>query len=1551
MPIYRVNAIDRRLKGGKYFVSGHSGGRILTLFIDTGADISLMPRRFIPGLETQKLDSPFKVTGFQGEKTVVVTEKALVPISFRPGLLQAEFYVVDAPHPIIGTDLLRDHSYKVSLITGRNCFRVGNETLITKSSPAASRDEYLRRKSMGQFYRNTVRKFTHGSTAWMRSCKKVVLPPRSLTKVSCFIENEPQREVTEEFSMMSRFLHDRGQIYWDEDEEETEGIWVPCVTFEEKNSNHQYLIPVENRSDEEFVLSKDFVFGDIVNHPSDDDREDFQIYPITEILAEYQEREERKANVSDIRTCDCGINFCSCDVDEDDPSLPPPMKDTPPAGSDLWGNKIQEPVLFSEILGKNKVDHEVLERCHESGVEMDVDLPQPPPEVEVELLDDIDIEAERAKSLISPYWKDKDEFLSQFNLKSLDAALVPRVQKLLWDFKHVFHDEREPTQFHKGMKTKPIVINRVPGKTPRKEKVRVMSDKKLKYLRDHITSLVAQGVLEELQDVHDCHASPAHVVLEERFVASKNATVFKTRFTADMREINKCLPESSYPLPNMDQFRQNCAKKGYKVFSNFDCSAFFYQMVVDKDSARRNFGVYALNKIFVFLRLAMGCRSSPSIAQSIIERCFRCHDRAHPFLDDVTVVSTDVDEHIEKDLPKMLALASYFNILLKPSKADIIRDDCRILGHQVSEEAMTLSAEKIKKINELQMPVDKKSLISSLAFMMYFNKLAPRLSELTAPLRRLAVSKVRFKPEKEHFEAFEAAKKHLLDERVNAIRMPSQDPADLIVLWTDASARSISCLVTQMLHPLGSKDGRKALHIVGAFSSVIKPAWENFPIWILELIAFYEATRKFSFLLCGRNFFVATDSKVVSSWCSLELVPRDLARRILHLQRFNYRIIFIESRINPADSLSRLDPGPAPEGEFPRFLRQRIFNSKGVAIPWQDLFSQRKSDEARDFFLRSRNQPLSRAVDELPAEEIVEEDDENDILFAADHSLEISESASPPKRLEFEEAEDVYESIAALDFNDEELQTRGDEEEEDEEEEEGVDCVLPIFSGRRLEEVKSLQEADGVGEKIKRYLDGSTPNPSKYEALLLPEEERHFLRHKSLFRVSSQDLIFRLWVFKDGVVTPLIYVSAGRFEDLIAEAHAFKPGGNNIVSHFGQRKTMTMLERKYFAFGMRRKIKNFISLCAECRLNSHPVTSSETTGSHLRTEPNACMTLDYWGPIGSFATSSTGRPRYVLVAVDQFSRYVITSVTNSVDDAETLKALFHIRSHLNGFPSSLQMDNAIITSNSKCRAFLDSLGVEIRHGAPTVSRCQSHAERTIGTLTRLVTKFHTSSPSCPFEKLVCEATICINNSPADGLPDGRAPKDVHFCRPTSNFLRTAADEEIRGPKRVVDAIKAARIAERETLRFNVSSFLKRSKHASPTNYNRRLKVGDFALRKQTVFPTGSSRKLCFKIRTDGYEITHRVATNLFRCVSVMDGHTELLAGDVLVRVKDFSRERLIQLIRSMEAANERNTSSAGRRTTRRTNIRTANASPLFVSLGECKERFVFPDLADTNLFA
>ena len=112
--------------------------------------------------------------------------------------------------------------------------------------------------------------------------------------------------------------------------------------------------------------------------------------------------------------------------------------------------------------------------------------------------------------------------------------------------------------------------------------------------------MVDQNVLAEFEDASDCHASPVHIVIERRYVASENAVVKKSRFTADLRKIFKCSPDFSYHLPNCDEFRHSCALKGFEIFPNLDASNFFYQFKLDKERARKNIGAYVMNRVSLF---------------------------------------------------------------------------------------------------------------------------------------------------------------------------------------------------------------------------------------------------------------------------------------------------------------------------------------------------------------------------------------------------------------------------------------------------------------------------------------------------------------------------------------------------------------------------------------------------------------------------------------------------------------------------------------------------------------------------------------------------------------------------------------------------------------------------------------------------------------------------------------------------------------------------------------------------------------------------------------
>ena len=295
-----------------------------------------------------------------------------------------------------------------------------------------------------------------------------------------------------------------------------------------------------------------------------------------------------------------------------------------------------------------------------------------------------------------------------------------------------------------------------------------------------------------------------------------------------------------------------------------------------------------------------------------------------------------------------------------------------------------------------------------------------------------------------------------------------------------------------------------------------------------------------------------------------------------------------------------------------------------------------------------------------------------------------------------------------------------------------------------------------------------------------------------------------------------------------------------------------------------------------------------------------------------------------------------------------MKALLHLRRVLNGFPARIQADNALLTLKSKSLRFLKLNGVEVTHGLAHVSRSQTHAERALGTLTRLLTKFHTAAPSTSLERLVEEATITMNKSPHEGLPPGVSPAEIHFSRAPISFLRTAAEGDVKGPKSVVDAMRAASAATHEALQFSVAAFMRRNKKESPTNYTRRLEVGDFALQKRSIFPSNAPKKLCFKVRVEGYQIVARIATNAFKCRNVITGSVKHLPGDMLIKLRGFDEQQLKQLINSMEIAESRNAASVGRRKTRSSVRNNDSSASTFVEVDLPQTKPPFEALCSVN---
>ena len=134
-----------------------------------------------------------------------------------------------------------------------------------------------------------------------------------------------------------------------------------------------------------------------------------------------------------------------------------------------------------------------------------------------------------------------------------------------------------------------------------------------------------------------------------------------------------------------------------------------------------------------------------------------------------------------------------------------------------------------------------------------------------------------------------------------------------------------------------------------------------------------------------------------------------------------------------SDWITRLPVDDQPQCKFPRFLENRIYNAKGEPVDWTKLFSQRKCDEAEEFFTRNRRQALSHAVtpltDEKEEDAIDDEMERREVLEALmeperENELKIYEGKMERKRVQG----CTEESVAAFGLTDEEIEEGVDEQ-------------------------------------------------------------------------------------------------------------------------------------------------------------------------------------------------------------------------------------------------------------------------------------------------------------------------------------------------------------------------------------------------------------------------------------------------------------------------------------------------------------------------------------------
>ena len=372
----------------------------------------------------------------------------------------------------------------------------------------------------------------------------------------------------------------------------------------------------------------------------------------------------------------------------------------------------------------------------------------------------------------------------------------------------------------------------------------------------------------------------------------KNGNV---RLCVDPKPLNQALKRNHYPLPTIEDVLPELSNA--RCFTVLDAKNGFWHVSLDEESSyATTFGTPWGR--YRWLRMPFGISPAPEEFQRRLDQALAGLNGCKAIADDILVFGCGAndDEAVKDHDENLIALLQRCRekgVKLNRGKLQLRRKEVAYMGHVLSADGLQPDPEKVKAIREMPAPTDKQSIQRLLGMTNYLQKFAPRLSEITTPLRELTKNDNEFQwDEQVHGAALEETKKILSTTPVLKYFDPSATPT----LQCDASMHGLGACLMQDGHP------------VAYASRSLTPTEVQYAQIEKELLAIVFGMEKFETYLYGRKVLVESDHKPLEAIFKKSLLnaPKRLQRMLLRLQRYEFEVSYKKgTSLLMADPLSR----------------------------------------------------------------------------------------------------------------------------------------------------------------------------------------------------------------------------------------------------------------------------------------------------------------------------------------------------------------------------------------------------------------------------------------------------------------------------------------------------------------------------------------------------------------------------------------------------------------------------------------------------------------------
>ena len=396
------------------------------------------------------------------------------------------------------------------------------------------------------------------------------------------------------------------------------------------------------------------------------------------------------------------------------------------------------------------------------------------------------------------------------------------------------------------------------------------------FIDKEVKRLLADGIIEQSQ-------SPWRA----QVVVTKDEN-HKKRLVMDYSQtINKFTLLDAFPLPRITDLINDIAQN--RFFSTVDLRSAYHQIPLRVED-RPYTAFEAANQLFQFTRLPFGVTNGVSCFQREMMKFVKEEnlEGVYPYLDNITICGKNKEDH-DVNLKRFLDAAKRKNITYNEEKSVFSTECIPILGYITEKGEIRPDPDRLKPLNQLPIPTDKKTLERSIGLFAYYSKWIPSFSDKIKPL----VNCKSFPMSQIAIRAFTDLKRIIGAAVITAI-----DDKFPFTVETDASDVAIAATLKQDNKP------------VAFFSRSLQGSELKHPAIEKEAKAIIEAVRHWRHFLTGRHFTLVTDQKSVSFMFSMQhkgKIKNDkILRWRLELSCYNFDIVYRPGKENvPSDALSR----------------------------------------------------------------------------------------------------------------------------------------------------------------------------------------------------------------------------------------------------------------------------------------------------------------------------------------------------------------------------------------------------------------------------------------------------------------------------------------------------------------------------------------------------------------------------------------------------------------------------------------------------------------------